>query len=324
MAEALETGGPTRHERPLIGSTAHNYRRGIILVGVATFIWSTTSLFIDKLITGYHMTALQTSLSRTFLVTLALGLFLALQDRGQFRLYRREIPFYLIYGLIGIGFFNLIWSISVEINKAAVATALIFCAPVFVAVGARFLFKEKLEPVQLMAIGINLIGCGLVAGVTDPAALLASPAGLIVGLASGLCFAFSTLLGKIATEARRRSSGTILFYTFLFGTLGLLVWSLLSEGPGQLIPTLDWGGWALLFGLSLGPTLGGYAFFTAGLRALPAPLVSLLTTLEPPITAVLAFFILNRVMNGLQWLGTGLIVGGVMVMQLITARRQKV
>jgi drug/metabolite transporter (DMT)-like permease len=39
---------------------------------------------------------------------------------------------------------------------------------------------------------------------------------------------------------------------------------------------------------------------------------------------VLAFFILNQVMNGLQWLGTGLIVGGVMLMQAITARRRKV
>ncbi len=327
MAKTLEPVGSPSPELSLVEQnnlTARNLRRGIILTGLATFAWSTTSIFIDRLFTEYHLTALQISLGRSFLVTLALALFLMVRDRSQLSISRREVPFYMVFGLIGIGFFNLVWNVSVEINRAAVATALIFCSPVFVAIGARFLFKDKLKPVQLAAIGLNLIGCGLVAGITDPVTLLKSPAGLLVGLGSGLCFAASTLFGKVATDARRRSSGTILFFTFFFATLGLLVWGLLSEGPGQLIPALDGTGWALLIGLSVGPTLGGYTFFTAGLRYLPAPLVSLLTTLEPPITAVLAFFILNQVMNGLQWLGTGLIVGGVMLMQIATVRRRKV
>lgn len=327
MAKALEHVGSTGPDLSLVEQnklTARNLRRGIILTALATFSWSTTGIFIDKLLTDYHLSALQISLGRAFLVTVALGLFLAVRDRGQLVISRREIPFYMVYGLLGIGFFNLIWNISVEINRAAVATALIFCSPVFVAIGARFLFKDKLKPVQLGAIGLNLIGCALVAGITDPSALLKSPAGLVVGLGSGLCFAASTLFGKVATDARRRSSGTILFFTFFFASLGLLAWSLLSEEPGKVIPAMDATGWALLITLSVGPTLGGYGFFTAGLRYLPAPLVSLLTTLEPPITAVLAFVILNQVMSGLQWLGTGLIVGGVMLMQAVTVRHKKV
>lgn len=326
MAGTVEPVGSPSPELPLIDrhqTAAYDFRRGIILTALATLSWSTTGIFIDKLLTEYHMSALQISLGRGFLVSLALGIFLAIRDRSQLTISRREIPFYVVYGVIGIGIFNLIWNISVEINRAAVATALIFCSPVFVAIGARLLFKDKLKPVQIGAIGLNLIGCALVAGITDPAVLLQSPAGLLVGLGSGMCFAASTLFGKVATDARRRSSGTILFFTFFFATLALIAWCLVSEGPGKLVPALDLTGWLLLVGLSVGPTLGGYAFFTAGLRYLPAPLVSLLTTLEPPITAVLAFFILNQVMSGLQWFGTALIVGGVMLMQAVTVRRQK-
>ncbi|MDB5082350.1 MAG: hypothetical protein JWP00_4274 [Chloroflexi bacterium] len=326
MGKTLDQIGLPSPELSLVEQTSldkRNFRKGLIFIGVATFAWSTTSIFIDRLLTDHHMSALQISLWRSLLVTIALGLFLLLRDRSQLTISRKEIPFYFIYGLIGIGAFNLVWNMSVEINKAAVATALIYCSPVFVAIGARFLFGEKLKAVQIMAIVINLIGCGLVAGITDPTVLLNSPAGLLMGLASGLCFAASTLFGKIATEARRRSSGTILFYTFFFATLGVLVWSLIVEGPSRMVPSLDGTGWALLIGLSVGPTLGGYGFFTAGLRHLPAALVSFLTTLEPPITAILAFFILNQVMNGLQWLGTGLIVSGVLLMQGITARRKR-
>ena len=94
-----------------------------------------------------------------------------------------------------------------------------------------------------------------------------------------------------------------------------------------MLPDLDGTGWLLLVGLSIGPTLGGYGLNISGLRYLPAALVSMLNTLEPPITALLAWLLLNQLLSGLQWLGTGLIVGGVMIMQTAAsraARRNKV
>lgn len=299
--------------------SAPNFRRGVVLVGLATFAFSSTGIFIDRLFTTYHLSAVQISLSRSVLVTAALAVFLLVKDHSQFRLSRGEIPFYLLYGLIGIGFFNLVWNVSVEVNHAAVATALIFCSPVFVAIGARFLFGDKLKPVQYAAIVLNLVGCGLVAGITDPAQLLQNPTGLLLGLGSGLCYAGTTLLGKIATNAQKRSSATILFYTFFFASLGALAWAVVSEGPNRIIPNLDGMGWLLLVGLSLGPTLGGYGLNITGLRYLPASLVSMLNTLEPPMTALLAWTLLNQLLSGLQWLGTGLIVSGVLIMQ--TANR---
>ncbi len=334
MANTIEPVGAPGPKISLVEQdrlNARNFRKGIFLIGLATFVFSTTGIFIDKLFSDYHLGAVQISLSRSALVTAALALFLVVRDRSQFRLSREEIPFYLVYGLIGIGFFNLVWNISVEVNRAAVATALIFCSPVFVAIGARFLFKDSLKPLQYVAIGLNLIGCGLVAGITDPAQLLKSPAGLLVGLGSGMCYAATTLFGKVATNARKRSSATILFYTFFFATLGLLLWAIISEGPGRMVPDMDGTGWLLLVGLSLGPTLGGYGLNIAGLRHLPAALVSMLNTLEPPITALLAWALLSQVLSGLQWLGTGLIIGGVILMQAAAnrmarqpARRNKV
>jgi DME family drug/metabolite transporter len=323
MDNTIEPVGAPGPEVSLVAPVhpeAHHFRRGIVLVGLATFAFSTTGIFIDRLFSEYHLSAVQISLSRSALVTAALAFFLFFKDRSQFRLSRQELPFYLVYGLIGIGFFNLVWNISVEVNRAAVATALIFCSPVFVAFGAWLLFKDKLRPVQYVAIALNLIGCGLVAGITDLAQLLQSPAGLLLGIGSGMCYAGTTLFGKVATNARRRSSATILFYTFFFATLGLLVYALFSEGPSRVVPTLDGVGWLLLVGLSVGPTLGGYGLNIAGLRYLPAALVSMLNTLEPPITALLAWLLLSQLMSGLQWLGTGLIMGGVMIMQAAASR----
>src|SRR6266568_2582607 len=58
------------------------------------------------------------------------------------KLQRREIGYYVTYGVIGIGLFNLAFNTSVAVNKASVATALMFCAPVFVALGSWWVFTN--------------------------------------------------------------------------------------------------------------------------------------------------------------------------------------
>ncbi|MBA3945270.1 MAG: EamA family transporter [Herpetosiphonaceae bacterium] len=290
-------------------------RRGVLFTLGATAFWSTTGLFIDPLVSAYALTPVQVSFWRALLVAPALGLFIAWRQPDAFRLSRREIPYYMVYGLVGIAIFNVVWSASVQINKAAVATALIYSSPVFVTLGARAFFREQLRLIQCLAIGVNVVGCALVAGVTTPGALLHNPAGLGLGLASGVAFAAYTLFGKGATRMGSRSALSILFYIFTISALGLLGWGLLTEGLALVQPHLDKWGWCLLLGLSFGPTLGGYACFTASLRTLPAGTVSLLTTLEPPITAVLAFLLLGRAMTVVQWLGTALIMAGVILIQ---------
>ena len=291
-------------------------RRGIALILGGTFLWSTTGLLIDRLITAYQITPLVLSWWRILIVSVALAGVMALRQCGTFRLTRREALYYSAYGLISIALFNVVWSASVQVNKAAVGVALVFSAPAFVALADRLLFGKRLRVVQGGAVAATLLGCVLVAGVSSPAALLAKPAGLALGLTSGLIFAAYTIFGQGATRLGQRSSLSILFYTFFFAAIGLTVWGLPTAGVALLRPPLDAAGWGLLCGLALGPTVGGYLCFTSSLRYLPATVASLFTTLELPIAAVLAALLLGRAMSGLQWLGAALIVIGVAAVQV--------
>ena len=286
-------------------------KSGFIFAGLATLCWSTTGIFIDQLTTVYKLTPIEISAWRGVFVTPVLALVLWKHNPKDFILSRREIPYYFLYSLVGIAIFNVVWSSSVQINHAAVATALIYSSPVFVALGARMIFKDKLQTAQIVAIGIDLFGCALVAGISDPTVLFANPGGLLLGLGSGLTFGAYTLFGKGA----KRSSLTILFYIFFFATIMLMAAGLIVEGTNILTLNLDPVGWFLLVTLALGPTLGGYACYTLALRDLPAAVASLITTLEPPITALLSLIFLGLAMTPLQYLGTALIVSGVIIMQ---------
>jgi drug/metabolite transporter (DMT)-like permease len=301
-----------------------NKRLGYIFAACATFCWSGTGIFIDAISSQYpNATPLQLSFWRTALIAVGMGLFLLKGNKQQrvanFRFSKSEIGLYLVYGVIGVGVFNLTWSNSVAINKAAVATALLYCAPVFVVIGARFLFNERIRILSIAAIVIDLTGVFLVSDTYDLGALTNNMAGLMFALGSGLTFAIYTLCSKLS----QRSAMSSLFYTFTFALVGLLVWGLWQEGLGLFVPALDWWGWLLLFFLSFGPTLGGYAFFNLSLQHLEAGVASVFTTLEPPIAAILAWLVLSRTMSILQWGGAFLIVGGVLILQLGERNSQK-
>ena len=300
----VSTSLNTKISSPVPSSQTTPSRRGVVIVLCAVVIWSTTPVFIDQLQTAYRLTPLQISIWRALLVTVFLGLYLLVRRPSVFKLQRREIGYYVLYGVVGVSLFNLAFNTSVAINKSAVATTLMFCAPVFVALGSWWVFHERLKPTQMLAIGVNLLGCVLVGSVSE---LIAGTAGntkgLLLGLFSGICFAIYTLLGRGAARSRRLSPIVILFYTYLFGTLALMAWGILTQGEHALLVSLDGSGWGLLLILSLGPTLFGYLLFTISLQYLSAPIASIFHTLEPVMTALLAFIFLSRTMTVLQWIG---------------------
>ncbi len=96
-----------------------------MIVLCAVVIWSTTPVFIDQLQTAYRLTPLQISTWRALLVTLFVGLYLLVRRPSVFKLQRREIGYYVLYGVVGVSLFNLAFNTSVAVNKSAVATTLI-------------------------------------------------------------------------------------------------------------------------------------------------------------------------------------------------------
>ena len=217
--------------------------RGIVLILAATALWSTTPIFIQPLVTVHHLTPLDVSAWRAFPVTPVLGIIVLVRRPEAFRITRPEIPYLAACGIIGIALFNVLWSASVQVNKAPVATALVFSAPTFVALGSRFIFGERLGAARLAAVAMALLGCALVAGVRHPSALIHNPAGLELGLSSGAAFAAYTLFGKGASRLWGRSSAHRALLRVSFSALLLLVWGLAAQGWGVIALNTDTTGW---------------------------------------------------------------------------------
>jgi len=75
-------------------------------------------------------------------------------------------------------------------------------------------------------------------------------------------------------------------------------------------------GWGILALLGLGPTIGGYGLYTLSLSYLPMSVASLIATLEPAFTAMLAYAFLAERMTVSQIGGSLLILVSVIVLRL--------
>ncbi len=299
--------------------------RGILLALLAITAWATTAIFISYLLENFDLQPLTLAFWRDFFVGTALFILVAIFQPSALRIHWRDIPFFLGYGLLGLAVFNAMWTYSVKYNGAAVATVLAYSSPAFTVLLAWPILKEALTLRKLMAVGLSLTGCVLVAEAYSPEKWQLQPLGIVFGLLTGLAFASYSLAGRWSSR-RFSSPWTVTTYGFLFAALGLGLTQRFDPGAvaqanGGVFfanPAFSlgaaWQGWAVLGVLAV-PTLMGFGLYTASLRYLQASVAALIAVLEPVLTAIMAIFILHESLKEIQWLGSALIVAAVILVQ---------
>ncbi|MCA9942923.1 MAG: DMT family transporter [Anaerolineales bacterium] len=295
--------------------------QGYLVALASSAILSTTAIFIRYLTETYHIPPLLLAFWRSFFV--ALTLLLALRFRpALLRLPRRHLPYLFVYGLL-FAVFNGLWTLSVALNGAAVATVLVYSSAAFTAVLGRWLLKETLGLAKLLAVALCLFGCVLVAEALNPAAWAQNLTGILTGTLAGLGYAIYSLMGRSAAQ-RGLNPWTTLLYVFGFATAFFLLANLL---PGEMVLGTAvspsdifwfgkvWAGWGIVILLAAGPTVAGFGLYNTSLGLLPSSVANLLLTTEPVFTAVLAYFLLGEQLTALQMGGSLLILGGVFLLR---------
>ena len=297
--------------------------RGYLLAVVSAFFLSTTSLLIRFLTLKYELPALILAFWRDVFVFASLFPVLFIFRSSLLKLQRRHVLYLILYGFV-LAIFNSLWTLSVALNGAAVATVMVYCSAAFTALLGRVFLKESLGWGKLIAVALSLGGCLLVSGALSASSWQANLLGIFTGILAGLSYAIYSLMGRSASQ-RGLNPWTTLLYTFGFAAVFLLGLNLipganLPGGPAQttdlLWSRMDWAGWLALFILAAGPTLLGFGTYNMSLSFLPSSIVNLVVTLEPVFTTVTAFLIFGERLTLIQLAGGILIVGGVVVIRL--------
>ncbi|MCS7060885.1 MAG: DMT family transporter [Anaerolineae bacterium] len=303
------------------------YTRGYSIALFSAAILSTTAIFIRHLTQTYQIPALVLAFWRNVFVVLTVAPSLALAFPRLLRVNRRQGAYLAGYGLV-LALFNALWTLSVSQNGAALATVLAYCSAAFTALLGRWLLKEPLGWVKLMAIVLSLAGCAVASEAFHPSAWRSNLLGILTGVLSGLFYALYSLMGRSASQAGL-NPWTTLLYAFGFAAGFLLAFNLLSGGtvPGAAERPTDlfwlgnaWAGWATLMVLAAGPTVAGFGLYNVSLSVLPSSVANLILTTELACTTLTAHWLLGEHLNSAQVGGSLLIVLGVVLLRVHEGR----
>lgn len=310
------------------GGILRGTNQGYVIAIISAMLLAFTAIIIRALTEYYHLPTFVLAFWRAALVALVL-LPLLLLFKPQWAYLRREqVPFYAGYGLL-LALFNSLWTLSVALNGASVATILTYCSVGFTVFLGWMMYNERLSLRELLVIVVSLGGCFLVSNGDSMGNSRFDLLGLMVGMLSGIGYTLYTLGGRIASERCYPVWNTILYvfgfsavYQWLFNTLLTLfplaafhgmagdLWFLSQGAQG-----IQWSGWLLLLTLAAGPTLLGFGLYNISLKTLPLAVANLILSLELVFTAVIAYFLLGENMNQLQLLGSALVMGGVLMLR---------
>jgi drug/metabolite transporter (DMT)-like permease len=228
------------------------------------------------------------------LMTLLILLF-----RQDFRLDRRAWSWALACGVLqGIAVYGFLGAVALV--PVGVAVLVFFTHPLLLAGFAHWRGTERISPRKGILIGAAISGLALVlapefAG-TDP---------LGVALAALSSVAISGMILCIGRAQRHASSTQLNLYATIMSTLGIgLVATLLAAWS----PPNGATGLLGILAAGIGVGLGLLAFFAA-LRHLSPVRASVLSSVEPLFSILLAAVVLDQQLRGEQWVGALIIVG---------------
>jgi len=201
---------------------------------------------------------------------------------------------------------------ALERIDASLLSLLLYTFPAMVAAAAVALGRERLDGRRLAALGLAFGGLVLVLAGAGASAL--DPLGATLALSAALVYTTYILVsqGIVARVSPQLLSALVCSGAAVALTVGSAVLGELR--PGEVTA----GGWGWLACLALVSTVGAISLFFGGLKRVGPTTASILASVEPLVTVVLAFLVFGETLMAVQLAGAAFVLGAVLVLNVPT------
>ncbi|HVC40737.1 MAG TPA: DMT family transporter [Candidatus Saccharimonadales bacterium] len=240
-----------------------------------------------------------TLLSLRFLIA-AVVLWAVVVVRGQLRWPGvRRVAQLGTLGLLFVGQ-SACYFLSLRSVPAAVTSILLYVYPIVVVLLGWLLFRERLSLRSAGALLVATFGVVLVVGVTPSGRL--DVGGVAWGIGAGLLYAMYIVVGKrVLNDVTPLLSMAAVLTT---AAATLLAYGAITGSIRSFVAA----GWLTVFGAALLPTVLGATLFLFGLSRIGPTRASILSTLEPVATGVLASMLLAERISATRAVGGGCVL----------------
>ena len=214
----------------------------------------------------------------------------------------------VLWQLIGMGALGYVgqsfmYLTAINYASAGLVALLLYLYPFFVAFLATLVLHEKVSTLKIVALLLALLGTSLTVG---PAS--GHWVGALMAIAAALIYSVYIIVG---THVMKNVSA-VQSSTVIFASAGV-VFGMLTAWHGPHWPVTS-SGWLAMLGIVLIATVIPVVTFLAGLERIGPTNASMLSTLEPVVTVLLAAWLFGERLSLLTLLGGGLILLAVILL----------
>lgn len=280
--------------------------KSYIFCFITIALWSTFEV-VSKQITGavspYSITAL-----RFLIGALVLSPFAIYQYKKQNRkIGLKDVLRLSVPGILNVTLAMQFLQFAVHYGKASLSAIIISSTPIFIAIFAWIILKERPSLLRSIGVLLGLVGLGLIifGENMELSTALNLPLGIGFGLGAAIFLSLSTVISK--KYVQEYGSLMMNVISFIMGALVLIIYALLSGeslqfelNAGNVLPILY-----------LGTIVTGFAYviFYEGLKNISVTSGSMFFFLKPVIASFLAYIFLHEHLTLLQ-------IGGIIVILL--------
>lgn len=198
-----------------------------------------------------------------------------------------------------------LWNTSILLSKAAIATLLANLSPLWVGIGALFIFKEKVKPVFWYGTIISIAGVTIIVGFDN-----INKSSITTGSILAICASIFYAAYLLTTQKARNNIDTIWFtaISMLTSSFVLLIICLLANESLTGYSSQSWGA---LIGMGLISQLGGWLAINWALGYIKSTAASVSLLSQSVITALIAIPVLHEFLHASEIVGAIIVLIGI-------------
>ena len=297
-------------------------RRGLALVAIAVIFFSTSPVLVRW--AAVSVSSFEIAAGRLLVAGVAVAGVVLLRRRsagGEPPLAARsEWPRFALFGLVAaLHFF--FYAYSLEFTTITNSLAIMYTAPVWVALLSRFVLGEPLPLRKWLGIVVAVLGVAVLSGFEPMLALMRGSAasydftprtliGDLLALGAAVTYAIYSIAGR-----SQRERYPLLVYAgtvYVVAALWLLPAAFAAHRPGSF----SWPAVASIAALGIFPLACGHTLYNAALRRASATYVNLIATQEVLGGVLLGALLLREIPSFNGIIGGLITIGGILLVLL--------
>lgn len=284
-------------------------KNGYVLIVLAAIGFAALPIFTKW---GYNfgLTIDMMLFSRFFIASFLMIIIMLARKKRRFNISKLCFIQLVLQGFMFFGS-SYAYFLSIKYTSATITNILLYTYPLMVVLMSALIFKEKISLVKGLTLFTAFLGCLLVVDIVNVSGQEISMVGILYGIVSAIFYAIYNINGQYLNKKLDPFTITA-FTTIVCLLITIAVYPPINLFSGHSQLTM----WTVGLGTAILCTIMPLFCYQKGLSFLGASQASILSTIEPVIATVLAFFILGEILSIIQLSGAFLIVFGVLLLKL--------